>query len=939
MPLPQLIQKNGFFAKKLYPNKKPKLKTKGLLRKIFYGAGAGVLLLFIVTAVLFAWYSRELPNPDNLQERTVAQSTKIYDRTGEILLYEIHGEENRTLIKIEDIPEYAIWATIVLEDRDFYKHHGFNLRGILRSVLSNFIKGTRVGGSTITQQFVKNSILSPEKTMTRKLKELILSIELEQRFSKDQILQLYFNEIPYGSTNYGIEAASQNYFGKNVKDITLSEAAVLAALPQAPTKYLNDQELLRGRRDYALDQMAELGYITREEADTAKAEEVKIRPRIDNIKAPHFVFYVKQLLSEKYGERTVEQGGLKVISTLDITKQEIADRAVREHIEQNGESQKFSNGSLVAIDPKTGQVLAMVGSKDFFDDTIDGQVNVSLMPRQPGSSFKPVVYTMGFMKGYTAETILWDVLTTFKTATTPYIPHNYDLRERGAVTVRTALQGSLNIPAVKMIYLAGIDNVLDLAEKMGYTTFSDRSRFGLSLVLGGGEVKLLEHTGAYAIFAAEGKKYPINPILKVEDPWGKTLEEWQQPEGEQVIPAEAARLTSNILSDNAARAYVFGTGSYLQLGARPVAAKTGTTNDYRDGWTIGYTPSLAAGVWIGNNDNSEMSRVGGSLGAAPIWNRFMREALEGTEIEKFTAPPANDAAKPVLAGKSAEELKVNVDRASGKLATEYTPASYTEERTYREAHCILYYVDRDNPRGPAPTNPGVDPQFAGWEAAVQEWVKKNDPGFVATAPPTEYDDLHVPANRPFVQMTAPENNATVTERRVHVAATASALRGVARIEYYIDETKIGTTWGSGSDAVFFIPNSVDKGFHALRARAFDDIDNSEVDEITINLLAEKIPLEILFTNPEAGDVVLQNEFPLPVTAELSDISNIKKIDFYWGENEFYGTLIGSVVAPSENVMTVSWGIAPRPGSYRLWLEAEDLNGQRTKSEVIVVRVE
>jgi len=941
MPLPHLKKSGSWHKKSLYkkPSKRSK-ETKKLIRKLAYVAGIGALLCFIGMAILVAWYSRDLPDPNNLQERAVAQSTKIYDRTGEHLLYEIHGEENRTLIKIGELPEYVVWATLVLEDRNFYQHHGFNLRGVIRSVISNIFKGTRVGGSTITQQFVKNSILSPEKTYTRKLKELILSIQIERKFSKDEILQLYFNEIPYGSTNYGIEAASQSYFGHSAKDLTLSEAATLAALPQSPTRYLNDQELLIGRRDYALDEMAELGYITQEEADAAKAEEVKIRPRIDDVQAAHFVFYVKELLTEKLSDRVVEQGGLKVISTLDMDKQEIAERAVREQVENKGESLGLSNGSLVAINPRSGEILAMVGSKDFFDESIDGQVNVALRPRQPGSSFKPIVYTMGFIRGYTAETVLWDVFTSFKTATKAYEPNNYDLGQRGPVTVRTALQGSLNIPAVKMLYLAGIDNVLDLAEKLGYTTFGDRSRFGLSLVLGGGEVKLIEHTAAYAALANEGRRHDLTAILKVEDPWGKVLEEWQQGDGKQVIDQEIARLTTNVLSDNAARAYVFGTGSNLQLGERPVAAKTGTTNDYRDGWTLGYTPSLAAGVWVGNNDNSEMKRgVGGSVGAAPIWNQFMREALEGTEIEYFNDPPKNDATKAVLQGRSAQETKVKIDRASGKLATEYTPESYIEEKTFREAHCILWYVDKDNPRGPIPSHPEIDPQFANWEAAVQRWVEEKGEEFIAEAPPTDYDDLHVPENKPYVQITSPDNNATLDSRTIYVEAMASAPRGIGRLEYWIDDVQIGTTYGSDHSATLQIPNSVSKGFHSLILKAFDDIDNNETDEVTINLLADKIPLAITFSEPGNNAVLSQTDFPINLAASFSDISDIKKVDFYYGENEFNGKLIGSIIGPEGTYQTITWNSPPRADTYYLWVEATDSNGQARKSSWIKIRIE
>lgn len=944
MPLPNLKKGDAFHKKSLYkgPSKKRKKQLKKLYRRVFYVGGIAILAGFILLAMLVAWYSRDLPDPNNLQERAIAQSTQIYDRTGEHLLYEIHGDQNRTLIKLEELPEYVVWATLVLEDRDFYSHHGFNIQGVMRSVLSNIFKGTRVGGSTITQQFVKNSILSTEKTYTRKLKELILSIQIERKFSKDEILQMYFNEIPYGSTNYGIEAASQSYFGHTAKELTLSEAATLAALPQSPTRYLNEQEFLMGRRDYALEQMAKLGYITEEEAEIAKAEEVKIRPRVDNIQAAHFVFYVKEVLTEKYGDRAVEQGGLKVISTLDYDKQGIAERAVREHVEDRGESLGFSNGALVALDPKNGQVLAMVGSKDFFDEKIDGQVNVALRPRQPGSSFKPVVYTQGFIEGYTPETVLWDVFTSFKTAIQPYEPHNYDLSERGPVTVRMALQGSLNIPAVKMLYLAGIDDVLDFAEKLGYTTFGDRSRFGLSLVLGGGEVKLIEHTNAYAAFADEGTHHEINPILKVEDPWGKVLEEWEESDagGEKILNEEVARTITNVLSDNNARAAVFGTGSKLQLGTRPVAAKTGTTNDYRDGWTLGYTPSLVAGVWVGNNDNSEMARgVGGSVGAAPIWNRFMNEALEGSEIEYFTAPPANDATKAVLTGKSAEETVVKIDKASGRLATEYTPETYVEERTYREAHCILHYVDKDNPRGSIPSNPSIDPQYDNWEAAVKKWVEEEGGEYVSEEPPTEYDDLHVSENKPYVQIILPTDNLTLNSRSITVETNASASRGIGRLEYWIDDVQIGTTWGTDFRGTFQIPNAVSKGFHGLIVRAYDDIDNSDFDEVTINLLADKLPLAIAFSSPTNGDRFDQTDFPISVSASMTDISDIQKIDFYYGPDQSNGYLIASVLGPDETYQSISWNSAPRSGTYKLWVQAIDSNNQNIMGAPITVYID
>ncbi|HLC63980.1 MAG TPA: transglycosylase domain-containing protein, partial [Patescibacteria group bacterium] len=592
-------------------------------KRYFKQIAALVLILVIGLIGLFAWLSKDLPDPNKLTEREVAQSTKIYDRTGEHLLYEIHGEQKRTIIRLEEVPDFAIQATLALEDQRFYEHRGFNLWGIFRGVVIRALTGKSLqGGSTLTQQLVKNAIVGDTRTVTRKLKELVLAYRIERKYSKDEILQMYFNEIPYGSTAYGIEAAATYYFAKSSKDLTLAEAAVLAALPQAPSYYSpwgSHIDELFGRQKYALDQMVKEGYITREQADVAKAEEITFANRIEGIEAPHFVFFVKELLAEKYGEKVIEQSGYKIISTLDYDLQKKAEAIITEQVKKNLTSYNAGNASLVAIDVKTGQILAMVGSKDFFDEDIDGQVNVAVAPRQPGSSFKPVVYATAFSRGFVPETVVYDLETVFPVFDGDYIPHDYDLKERGPVSLRTALAGSLNIPAVKMIYLAGIDNVLDLADSLEYSTFRDRSRFGLSLVLGGGEVKLLEHTNAYATFARDGKKMKYSSVLRLEDNLGKAMEEFNQPSTQKVLEPEIARMVTDILADNEARTFIFGASNYLTLGDRPVAAKTGTTNDYHDAWTLGYTPQLAVGVWVGNSDNAEMKRgADGSMVAAPI---------------------------------------------------------------------------------------------------------------------------------------------------------------------------------------------------------------------------------------------------------------------------------------------------------------------------------
>lgn len=705
------------------------MSFKDLIRYILVIFCAAFLAGSVGLAILFVWVGRNLPNPDNLSERLVAQSTKIYDRKGETVLYDIHGTQKRTLVKLADLPKYIPQATIALEDKKFYEHHGFDLAGFARALVNNVLHGFGSGGgSTITQQLVKNAILTSEKKISRKIKELVLSYRIESIFTKDEILQMYLNEIPYGSVSYGIEAAAQTFFGKSAKDLTLSETAVIVALPQATTFYSpygSHTDRLLVRAHYVLDQMVLQGYISAEQAEETKKDDVlaRIIPRKENILAPHFVMYIKELLTETYGEKTVEQGGLKVITTLDLEKQLIAEKAIANQEKINEKDWKATNAALVSIDPKTGQILAMVGSKDYFNEEIDGAVNVVTRPRQPGSSFKPVVYAASFKKGYTPTTVLYDVVTKFKTEIgKEYEPHNYNNRTHGAVTIRQALAGSLNIPAVKAIYITGVSNVLDLADSMGYTTFYDRSRFGLSLVLGGGEVKLLEHASAFGVFATEGEKHKTSGILKVIDANGRTLEEWEDKK-ETVLDTEICRQITGILSDNNARSFIFGATNWLTLGERPVAAKTGTTNDFHDAWTIGYTSSLVTGVWVGNSNNDAMKAgADGSKIAAPIWNEFMRESLKTSPIETFTPALPVITGKAILDGYIPPRRTMIVDTRTNQPADAGTPAEYRAERVVQELHSILHYVSRDNPRGPNPANPKDDIQYENWELSIREWA-------------------------------------------------------------------------------------------------------------------------------------------------------------------------------------------------------------------------
>ncbi|MFA6099149.1 MAG: PBP1A family penicillin-binding protein [Patescibacteria group bacterium] len=855
MPIPQLRDSKFHIRKigeRLVKRTREGQGKKPLFKRILSHWLQILVVFFLVIVIgmigLFTWVSRDLPDPNKIIDRTVAESTKIYANDGKTILYEIHGPEKRTIIQLENIPAYMKDATIAVEDKDFFKHGGFDIPAIGMALCHEAFGNLGGlcpprGGSTITQQFVKNAILTSEHSYTRKIKEIILSYQLEKKFSKDQILQLYLNEIPYGSTAYGVEAASQTFLGKSAKDLTLSESAFLAALPQLPTYYSpfgTHTDELSNRLHLILDLMVTQGYITRDQADEAKKDNIleRLKPPSESLLAPHFVMYVRELLSEKYGETVLEQGGLKVTTTLNIDKQRIAEEVVTKYADKNATNYKASNAALVSLDTKTGQILAMVGSKDYNDESIDGNVNVVLRPRQPGSSFKPIVYLTAFQKGYTADTILFDLVTRFKTDTKDYTPKNYDLKEHGPVTMRQALAGSLNIPAVKTLYLAGIDTVIDTAEKLGYSTFSDRSRFGLSLVLGGGEVTLLDHTSAYATFAREGIRNPVTAILKVEDKNGKILEEYKNHE-ERVIDEKPVRLLNNILSDNGARAYIFGAANHLTLPDRPVAAKTGTTNDYHDAWTIGYTPSIATGVWVGNNNNSEMTRgADGSVVAAPIWQEYMKRTVGGP-AEPFKQPDANNSEKPILRGNYGEGVTVKIDKTTGKTIPDSClstyPAEFIQEKTLKIAHDILFYVDKDNPQGPVPDDPAKDPQFANWEEPVQKWAKEN--GYIDTKPPQGDCSLRAKENFPAVEFIQPANGATINTPTFTIDSAPAPKTGhyVNKVEYYLDGNLIKTLT-KVPFTVHYTATGLQNGFHDLEVKVYDEVGNHGSSKITFNYL-------------------------------------------------------------------------------------------------------
>ncbi len=657
-------------------HQKPKLPAvvwpapKKLWRKVppaFYLPLAAITTALLITLVSLVFVFKDLPAPMNLDSKAIPQTTKILDRNGR-LLYNIFVSENRTIIPLSQMPKTIQQATISIEDKDFYRHGGIDLiGGIVRATKDMLLYHHLEGGSTITQQLIKLSLLTPERTLTRKIREAILAFWVERLYSKDQILSMYLNRVPYGGTAYGVEEAAQVYFGKHAKNLDLAESALLAGLPQAPTYYSpfgTDPQRAVDRQHQVLTRMLEDGYITTAQKGAAEAEELHFASPSAGIKAPHFVAYVKEQLVKKYGEQQVEQGGLWVTTTLDLDLQQAAQASLSAQVEKQA-NLKVGNGAALVTRPETGEILAMIGSKDYFASD-SGKVNVTLAERSPGSSIKPLNYALGFLNGKTTPATAWiDGPFCFP----PYLgksycPTDYDGRFHGVVQTRFALGNSLNVPAVKELALNGIDDFIATASAMGITTFTDKNRYGYSLTLGGGEVKMVDLATAFGVFANAGRRQDLLSILKVEDSRGNVLEDntpdlleikkeelkitpWDGsrpwvPHGSYVLPSEVTYLISHILLDDSARAMTFGAGSVLNIPGHTVSVKTGTTEDKRDNWTIGYTPSFLVAVWVGNNDNSPMSPAleSGNTGAAPIWHEIMSYVLRGSPNE-WPAKPEN----------------------------------------------------------------------------------------------------------------------------------------------------------------------------------------------------------------------------------------------------------------------------------------------------------
>jgi 1A family penicillin-binding protein len=643
----QLYAFNFQLKKKGRPKAKPRalLYVKRFYRFFRYRlplrlkvvSSLAVFLLVFGGFAFFTFKTAEiLPSPTKLSNLDQPLTTEFYDRDNN-LLYRLYEGRNRSLVKLEELPPYLIQATIAIEDKNFYKHSGLDLVAILRAMRNNFRDGTMQGASTITQQLIKNTLLTPEKTYQRKAKELILALWTERIYSKDEILQMYFNEAPFGGPAWGIEAASQTYFGKNAKDLNLAEATYLAGLPASPTQfspYGNNSNLSKLRQKQVLESMVAEGYITLAEAEKTYQESLIIKPPIVDIRAPHFVMYLKEILSEKYGDRVVSQGGLKVYTTINLELQSELERIVKEEVEKLA-NLSVSNGAAMVTDAKTGHILAMVGSKDYYDPSF-GNYNVALALRQPGSSIKPVTYAAGFKKGMTPATIILDTPVRFPDG---YSPVNYDGRFHGPITTRVALGSSYNIPAVKTLANVGMEEMISTSKDLGITTFTDPSRYGYSLTLGGGEVKMIDMMSVYNSFSQMGISTPTTGILRVEDSFGNTLEKYTEPT-KQVIAPEIAYLITHILADNNARSPAFGLSSQLFIPGHMVAVKTGTSDNKRDNWTFGYTPEFVVGVWVGNNSNAPMhpTLTSGVTGAAPIWNRIMKGIINNRDSVAFKRP-------------------------------------------------------------------------------------------------------------------------------------------------------------------------------------------------------------------------------------------------------------------------------------------------------------
>ncbi len=810
------------------------------LGKWLFFSSVTVCLLIIA---LFAWYSRGLPDPSKVQRKS-GFSTEILDRTGKVILYDMYTDQDRKFTPINDVSDWLKKATISVEDKEFYRHNGFDPMAALRIAKNVVLNQRLIGGSTLTQQLVKMLLLTNERKVSRKVREFMLALRIEKSFTKDEILQMYLNEAPYGGTAVGVASAAQIYFGKSPSELTLTESVLLAGLPQSPSRYSpyssNNKAYLPRAKEVSR-RMREDNIITKEmEAQVnSELENIQFKGIASNkIKAPHFVMYIKQQLEEMYGASVLETGGLKVTTSLDWDLQQKAETAVKEEIDKVSKQLNISNGASVILDTNSGEILSMVGSKDFFDKSIDGEVNVTTRLRQPGSSIKPLVFATAFMKNHSPASVLADVVTEFpgKDDKTPYQPKNYDGKEHGLLHLRDALGSSINIPAVKLTALVGVDTVLNQGFRMGITSLEPTketvSRVGLSMALGGAEVKLLEITSAYGSFANGGTKVLPISILKIEDGTGRKIFEKKQIKQEKVLDEKVAFLMNSVLSDNNARLLTFGPNSYLNFGNKAVAVKTGTTNDLRDNWTIGWTPSYIVGVWVGNNNNDKMKNVAsGVSGAAPIWRRQILEVQKLKSETVFKQPSG--------------VTQIEVDKVSGYPAHDGF-ASYKE-----------WFVDGTLPSGPDPIHTKIklcknDPSKLAdavsisqgnfderegviirerdiltnkdsWQKAINEWVGKQTDQIYKI--PTETCGASAEID---IQIISPTNKSRIDGDTLSVKYTVVSSKDLVETRLYIDGT-LEQTFGSESSVSKQI--KVTTGKHSLKIVAKNSEGKEESKQI------------------------------------------------------------------------------------------------------------
>lgn len=831
--LPNLSQKSTsshpFHAQGSFNKRRFWIRFFGLISTLAFFSLVGLIVLTLFSFVIFA---KDLPSPNKLSARDSSLSTKIFDRDGK-LLYDIYGDKNRALVKWGELPLYVKQATISIEDKDFYKHQGFSPLGIVRAAFRIVFFQKLEGGSTITQQVVKNTLLSSERTITRKIKEFMLAIQVERKYTKDEILQIYLNEVPYGGTAWGIEAAAQTYFGKEAKDLTLAEAVVLAGLPQSPTFYSpygTNPKAYIDRAEAVARRMREDDHITKEQEEQLKLDipNVQFSPDNQGIKAPHFVFYVRDYLVERYGEKLVEQGGLKVTTTLNLELQEKVQTIVSDEVSKLTDF-KVGNGSAVVIDPKSGEILSMVGSKDYFAKDYDGQVNVAIALRQPGSALKPFTYATAFKAGYTPSFVIMDTQTEFPggEGLPMYKPVNYDGKYRGPQQVRFALGNSINIPAVKMLALVGVKNMLRTAFDSGLTslepTDDNLKRFGLAITLGGGEVRLLDLTSGYATLANKGVYMPPISVLKVEDRSGKVLEEKKEEKGKEAIGADVSFLVSHILSDNNARSAVFGPSSLLNVPGKTVAVKTGTTDDKRDNWAVGYTPSVSVGVWVGNNDNSQMNPqiASGVTGATPIWNRIIQASLEGKGAENFEKPGNVNA--------------LEIDAFGGGLPCRDFPkrSEYFIKGTEPTKDCLVqktldgreYYVFVE-------FDPVSTDGKNRWQEGIDAWInsqgddKYKAPNELKNQPDENPDNINTDIKSP--------GEKSQVDFSLDVEAQVRTGRKITKVEFSVDGSLKDTkNDNSGTYKFHYNFDQSSKGKHKLKVQAWNEANKEHVREIEV----------------------------------------------------------------------------------------------------------